>query len=104
VTGSQPSHPFGEYVAKTLGYKKVAVFGTDYAFGYEVVGGFQRSFEEAGGQIVQKLWAPLGASDLAPYITQLSATPTRPSSSWSRPPRSASRASTGTRACSGGSR
>ena len=70
-TGSQPSHPFGEYAAKTLGYKKVAVFGTDYAFGYEVVGGFQRSFEEAGGQIVQKLWAPLGTSDLAPYITQL---------------------------------
>src|SRR5438067_1750154 len=46
-TGSQPSHPFGEYVAKTLGYKRVAVFGTDYAFGYEVVGGFQRTFEEA---------------------------------------------------------
>jgi branched-chain amino acid transport system substrate-binding protein len=69
-TGSQPSHPFGEYVAKTLGYKKVAVFGSDYAFGYEVVGGFQRSLEEAGGQIVQKLWAPLGTSDLAPYISQ----------------------------------
>ncbi len=70
-TGSQPSHPFGEYAAKTLGYKKVAVFGTDYAFGYEVVGGFQRSFEEAGGQIIQKLWAPLGTSDLAPYLSQL---------------------------------
>jgi len=38
---SQPSHPFGEYAAKTLGYKKVAVLGSDYAFGYEVVGGFQ---------------------------------------------------------------
>src|SRR6266704_164016 len=24
-TGSQPSHPVGEYVAKTLGYKRVAV-------------------------------------------------------------------------------
>jgi branched-chain amino acid transport system substrate-binding protein len=70
-TGSQPSHPFGGYVAKTLGYKKVAVFGSDYAFGYEVVGGFQRAFEEAGGQIIQKLWAPLGTSDLAPYISQL---------------------------------
>jgi len=70
-TGSQPSHPFGEYAAKTLGYKRVAVFGTDYAFGYEVVGGFQRAFEEAGGQIVQKLWAPLGTSDLAPYLSQL---------------------------------
>ena len=70
-TGSQPSHPFGEYAAKTLGYKKVAVFGTDYAFGYEVVGGFQRAFEEAGGQVIQKLWAPMGATDLAPYLSQI---------------------------------
>jgi branched-chain amino acid transport system substrate-binding protein len=70
-TGSQPSHPFGEYAAKTLGYKRVAVFGTDYAFGYEVVGGFQRAFEEAGGQVIQKLWAPLGTSDLAPYLSQI---------------------------------
>jgi len=70
-TGSQPSHPFGEYAAKTLGYKRVAVFGTDYAFGYEVVGGFQRSFEEAGGQVIQKLWAPLGTTDLAPYLSQI---------------------------------
>jgi branched-chain amino acid transport system substrate-binding protein len=61
-TSSQPSHPFGEYAAKVLGYKRVAVFGTDYAFGYEVVGGFQRSFEEAGGQVIQKLWAPLGTT------------------------------------------
>jgi len=70
-TGSQPSHPFGEYVAKILGYKRVAVFGTDYAFGYEVVGGFQRTFEEAGGQVVQKLWVPMGTTDLAPYLSQI---------------------------------
>ncbi|HXI19654.1 MAG TPA: penicillin-binding protein activator [Gemmatimonadales bacterium] len=68
---SQPSHPFGEYAAKTLGYKKVAVFGTDYAFGYEVVGGFQKTFEDAGGQVIQKLWAPLGTTDLAPYLSQI---------------------------------
>jgi branched-chain amino acid transport system substrate-binding protein len=68
---SQPSHPFGEYAAKTLGYKRVAVFGSDYAFGYEVVGGFQKSFEDAGGQVIQKLWAPLGTTDLAPYLSQI---------------------------------
>ena len=68
---SQPSHPFGEYAAKTLGYRKVAVIASDYAFGWEVVGGFQRTFEESGGQIVQKLWAPLGAMDLAPFIAKL---------------------------------
>ena len=68
---SQPSHPFGEYAAKTLGYKKVAVIGSDYAFAWEVVGGFQKTFEEAGGQITQKLWVPLGAMDLAPYVSKL---------------------------------
>jgi branched-chain amino acid transport system substrate-binding protein len=68
---SQPSHPFGEYAARTLGYKKVAVVASDYAFGWEVVGGFQRTFEENGGQIIQKLWAPLGAMDLAPYIAKI---------------------------------
>src|SRR5437867_3154865 len=68
---SQPSHPFGEYVVKTLGYRKVAVIGSDYAFGWELIGGFQKSFEEAGGQVVQKLWIPLGAMDLAPYISKL---------------------------------
>src|SRR5687768_1636867 len=68
---SQPSHPFGEHVAKTLGYKKVAVIGSDYAFAWKVVGGFQKTFEESGGQVVQKLWVPLGAMDLSPYISKL---------------------------------
>jgi branched-chain amino acid transport system substrate-binding protein len=67
-TSSQPSHPFGEYVAKTLGYKKIAVLGSDYAFGYEVVGGFQKTLEEHGGQIIQKLWAPLHRRPRA-YVT-----------------------------------
>ena len=68
---SQPSHPFGEYAARTLGHRKVAVIASDYAFAWEVVGGFQKTFEESGGQVVQKLWVPLGAMDLAPYISKL---------------------------------
>jgi branched-chain amino acid transport system substrate-binding protein len=70
-SSSQPSHPFGEWVYHTLGYKKVAVIAIDYAFGWEVVGGFQKTFEEAGGQIVQKLWPPLGTTDFAPYLAQI---------------------------------
>jgi branched-chain amino acid transport system substrate-binding protein len=70
-TSSQPSHPFGEYVAKTLGYKRVVVIAIDYAFGWEVVGGFQKTFEENGGQIIQKLWPPLGTADFAPYLAQI---------------------------------
>jgi branched-chain amino acid transport system substrate-binding protein len=68
---SQPSHPFGEWVAKTLGYKRIATLASDYAFGWEVVGGFQKTFEETGGQIIQKLWMPLGTTDLAPYLAQI---------------------------------
>jgi branched-chain amino acid transport system substrate-binding protein len=70
-TSSQPNHPFGEYVAKTLGYKRVVTIAMDYAFGWEQVGGFQRTFEEAGGQIVQKLWPPLGTADFGPFLAQI---------------------------------
>ena len=68
---SQPSHPFGEYAAKTLGYKKIVTIGMDYAFGWEAIGGFQKTFEENGGQIIQKLWAPLNTTDFAPYLSQI---------------------------------
>ena len=32
---------------------------------------FHRSFEESGGQVVQKLWPPLGNADYSPYLAQL---------------------------------
>ena len=70
-TSSQPSHPFGEWVARNLGYKRVVTIAADYAFGWEVVGGFQRTFEESGGQVVQKLWVPLNVADWAPYLSQI---------------------------------
>jgi branched-chain amino acid transport system substrate-binding protein len=70
-TSSQPSHPFGKWVFDNLKYKKIATIGYDFAFGWEVAAGFQRTFEEAGGQIVQKLWPPLGTADFAPYLSQL---------------------------------
>ena len=69
--GSQPSHPFGKWVHDNLKYRRIAVIAYDFAFGWEVVAGFQRTFEESGGQIVQKLWPPLGTADFAPYISQL---------------------------------
>jgi len=66
-TSSQPSHPFGQW-ACDQGYKKIIAIGADYAFGYEVVGGFQKAFEACGGQIIQKIWPPLGTKDFGPYI------------------------------------
>jgi len=64
-------HPFGEYAAKVLGYKKVVTVGLDYAFGWETVGGFHKSLEDNGGQVVQKLWVPLNVQDYSPYLSQI---------------------------------
>jgi branched-chain amino acid transport system substrate-binding protein len=69
-SSSQPSHPFGQWACEQ-GYKRIAAIAADYAFGYEVVGGFQKSFEECGGQIIQKIWVPINTKDLGPYIPQL---------------------------------
>jgi branched-chain amino acid transport system substrate-binding protein len=69
-TSSQPSHPFGQW-ACDQGFKTVAAIGADYAFGYEVIGGFQRAFEACGGKIIQKLWVPIGTKDFGPYIPTL---------------------------------
>ncbi|AMN44447.1 ABC transporter substrate-binding protein [Rhodoplanes sp. Z2-YC6860] len=69
-SSSQPSHPFGQW-ACDQGYKKIVAIGADYAFGYEVVGGFQRAFEACGGQIIQKIWPPLGTKDFGPYIPSI---------------------------------
>src|SRR6266404_4781215 len=64
-------HPFGEYAARTLGYRKIVTIGLDYAFGWETVGGFHKSFEDNGGQVIQKIWVPLNVQDFAPYVSQI---------------------------------
>jgi branched-chain amino acid transport system substrate-binding protein len=71
-TSSQPNHPFGEYAYQTLKLRRVATVALDYAFGWESVGGFQRTFEEQGGRITQKLWVPLSVHDFGPYLAQVS--------------------------------
>src|SRR5712691_2211551 len=70
-TAGQPAHPFGRWVYETLKYRKIAIVAQDFAFGHESSAAFQRTFEEAGGQIVQKLFAPLGTADFAPYLAGL---------------------------------
>src|SRR5437867_5779663 len=68
---SQPMHALGDYAAKTLKYRRVAAIAMDNNFGHEGIGGFQRVFEDAGGRVVQKIWAPLNTMDFAPYLTQV---------------------------------
>jgi branched-chain amino acid transport system substrate-binding protein len=68
---SQPMHPFGEWVAKNLKYKRIAIIAMDDSFGWETAEGFQQSFEDSGGQIVQKLWVPFNTNDFAPYLPRI---------------------------------
>jgi branched-chain amino acid transport system substrate-binding protein len=70
-TSAQPSHPMGEYAAKELKYKRIAIVADDFAFGHEIAAGFQRTFEENGGKVVQKLWSPLNVADYGNYIGQI---------------------------------
>ena len=70
-SAGQPAHPFGRWVHETLKYRKIAIVAQDFAFGHESSAAFQRTFEEAGGQIVQRLYAPLGTADYAPYLAGL---------------------------------
>jgi branched-chain amino acid transport system substrate-binding protein len=64
---SQPTHPLGQW-ACDQGYKKVVTIAADYAFGHETLGGFQQTFEDCGGKVIQKLWPPIGTKDFGPYI------------------------------------
>jgi branched-chain amino acid transport system substrate-binding protein len=43
----------------------------DYAFGWETNAGFQRTFEDLGGKVVQRIWTPLNIQDYAPFLASL---------------------------------
>jgi len=68
---AQGSYPMADYAAKELKYKRVAVIADDFAYGHELIAGFQRVFEESGGKVVQKLWPPLTVPDYGTYIAQI---------------------------------
>src|ERR1700758_3468543 len=70
-TAPQVTYPLGDYAAKTLGFKRMAIVAEDFTYGHEGAGGIQLAFEAAGGKIVQKLWPPLNAPEYAPYLAQI---------------------------------
>ena len=70
-TAPQVTYPLGDYAAKTLGFKKVAIVAEDFTYGHEGAGGFHLGFEAAGGKILQKLWPPLNTPEYGVYIAQI---------------------------------
>ena len=70
-TAAQPMHVLGDYAAKKLGYKRIAMIADDFTYGHEGAAGFHRVFEDDGGKIVQKLWPPLNVADYGSYMGQI---------------------------------
>jgi branched-chain amino acid transport system substrate-binding protein len=71
ATSAQPAHAMADYAAKEMKLKRMATISDDFAFGHEMMAGFQRVFEDNGGKIVKKLWPPLVTPDYTPYIAQI---------------------------------
>ena len=70
-TGCQFGHVAGDYAYHHLNWRKVAMLGWEHAFGQEVMGSFQKSFEDAGGKVIQRIYTPLTTLDFGPYIGEL---------------------------------
>ena len=71
LDGAQWGAGLGTYVVKKKGWKRVATVAADYSFGYTNFLGFAVDFCRAGGEIVERFWAPLGSSDFGGVIAAL---------------------------------
>jgi len=67
---SQSAAIAAEYFAKT-GIKSVVTLVSDYAPGIEIETWFNKTFEAAGGKVVQAMRVPLANPDFAPYLQRV---------------------------------
>lgn len=70
-TAGHDAGKLGAYAAKDLGYKSAVIVASDFAYGHEVAESFKQQFTAAGGSITKELFAPLGTSDFASYLSRL---------------------------------
>jgi branched-chain amino acid transport system substrate-binding protein len=69
--GAQWSAGLGDYAYNELGWKRAAIIGDDYSFPYTSLAGFVAEYCAIGGQITERIWAPLGEKDYSSYISQI---------------------------------
>jgi branched-chain amino acid transport system substrate-binding protein len=69
--GAQWMAGLGAYAYKTLHWKNAVVIGDDYSFPYTQAAGFVAEFCALGGNIVKRIWPPLGTKDYSGFITQI---------------------------------
>jgi len=66
----QANEPMGTWLGDK-GLKKVFVTGPDYAMGREAITAFEKTFKIKGGERAGEVFAPLGTSDFAPFLTEI---------------------------------
>ncbi|MGE3697555.1 MAG: ABC transporter substrate-binding protein [Hyphomicrobiaceae bacterium] len=71
LDGAQWGSGLGKYIVEKKGWKRVAAVSADYSFGYTNFLGFAVDFCKAGGELVERLWVPLGSGDYAGVIAKL---------------------------------
>jgi branched-chain amino acid transport system substrate-binding protein len=69
--GAQWMAGLGDYAYEELGWRTAVIIGDDYDFPYTQAAGFVAEFCALGGQVVQRLWPPLGEEDYSSYIAQI---------------------------------
>jgi branched-chain amino acid transport system substrate-binding protein len=69
--GAMWTSPMGPYILDELGYERVATLAEDYAFPHSQIGGFLEGYCDAGGEVAETFWVPLGESDYSSIIAQI---------------------------------
>jgi branched-chain amino acid transport system substrate-binding protein len=70
-TGNMAAAPAAQWAYKNLKARKAAIIASDSVGPLEIILAWARAFEDAGGKVVQEVYAPLGTADFAPYVAQL---------------------------------
>lgn len=66
----QVTHPMGQYLVDQ-GVEEIFVSAADYAAGTEMSGDFKAGFTDAGGEVVEEAYPPLGTNDYSSYLTNI---------------------------------
>ena len=70
-SASQVPTPLAKFTYDKLKARTATVIAGDTVGTIELVMGFARAFEEAGGKVVQQLYAPIGTTDFGPFIGRM---------------------------------
>ncbi|MEM7340063.1 MAG: ABC transporter substrate-binding protein [Actinomycetota bacterium] len=69
--GAQWNAGVGDILHNTAGWDTAVVIADDYSFGWTSAAGFIAEFCAAGGDVVQRVFPPLGTTDYSSFVAQL---------------------------------